>query len=45
MGAGCCKTTIADVSMAVVQTQNVAATEIPYGYVFIYPGEPHFGES
>ncbi|CAF1492171.1 unnamed protein product, partial [Rotaria sordida] len=39
MGSGCCtKTKIADASLAVVQTQHEAATEIPYGYVFIYPG-------
>ncbi|CAF5042835.1 unnamed protein product, partial [Rotaria sp. Silwood1] len=37
MGSGCCKTKIADASLAVVQTQHEAATEIPYGYVFIYP--------
>ncbi|CAF3581062.1 unnamed protein product [Rotaria sp. Silwood1] len=38
MGSGCCKTKIADASLAVMQTQHEAATEIPYGYVFIYPG-------
>ncbi|CAF3542308.1 unnamed protein product [Rotaria socialis] len=43
MGCGCCKETkIVDATWAVVQTQNVAATEIPYGYVFIYPGKPKF---
>ena len=40
MGCGCCKETkIVDATVAVVQTQNVAATKIPYGYVFIYPGK------
>ncbi len=43
MGSGCCKKAkIADASLTVVQTQNEAATEIPYGYVFIYPGKSHF---
>ncbi|CAF4013160.1 unnamed protein product [Rotaria magnacalcarata] len=46
MGSGCCKETkIVDTSLAVVQTQNVAATEIPYGYVFIYPGKSKFKEA
>jgi len=43
MGSGCCKKTkIADASLAVVQTQNEAATETPYGYVYIYPSKFHF---
>ncbi|CAF3486306.1 unnamed protein product [Rotaria socialis] len=37
MGSGCCKTKTIDVSLDVVQTQTVAAREIPYGYVLIYP--------
>ncbi|CAF1194839.1 unnamed protein product [Adineta steineri] len=41
MGSGCCKNTqIYDAAVAVVQTQNVGATEIPFGYVLIYPGAP-----
>ncbi|CAF1374804.1 unnamed protein product [Adineta steineri] len=41
MGSGCCKKTqIYDAAVAVVQTQNVVATETPYGYVYIYPGAP-----
>lgn len=39
MGCGCCKEPAALVMPPpVVQTQNIAATQIPYGYVFIYPG-------
>lgn len=42
MGSGCCKTKIVDASVAVIKTEDVAATEIPYGYVFLYPGKPYF---
>ncbi|UJR07871.1 hypothetical protein I4U23_012153 [Adineta vaga] len=41
MGSGCCKKTkIADASLTVIQRQNEAAMETPFGYVFIYPGAP-----
>ncbi|CAF2107984.1 unnamed protein product [Rotaria magnacalcarata] len=38
MGSGCCKTKTIDASLDVVQTQTVAAREIPYDYVLIYSG-------
>ncbi|CAF4334539.1 unnamed protein product [Rotaria magnacalcarata] len=36
MGSGCCKAKTIDASLDVVQTQTVAAREIPYDYVLIY---------
>ncbi|CAF4126949.1 unnamed protein product [Rotaria magnacalcarata] len=38
MGSGCCKAKTIDASLDVVQTQTVAAREIPYDYVLIYSG-------
>lgn len=40
MGSGCSKSTkVANATVSVTLTQQVAATEIPYGYVIIYPGK------
>ena len=35
----CKKTKIEKAAVITMQTQNVAATVIPYGYVLIYPGK------